>query len=162
MATGSEHTPGKKFAVLLLLALVSNRFFTLITVSQHGGILPLPHPSTYLARSSFSLLFLLLFLLSGYFTMFPSCFAHTFLHTFLFSSSPASPSLSPTTPLTLSSLQLPEEFSHDLNETPAFTIFNNPPCWIPKRNLPCTAIRKPVPGAAAFAVSAWRSSLPSS
>lgn len=115
---------------------------------------------TSLAHTSFSLFFLLLFLFSRYFTF--SCFAQTFLHSFLSSSSPTSPSLSlPTILLTLSSLQLPEEFSNDLNETPAFSIFNNPPCWIPKRTLPCTAIRKPVPGAAASAVSAWTSSLPS-
>lgn len=137
---------------------MSTRFFSLIL--RHGSVLPPPHPPPPLP-TLLSLIFLLLFLLSRYFTIFPSCFAHTFLHSFLFSSS-ASPSLSHTTPLTSSSLQLPEKFSNDLNETPAFTIFHHPPCWILKRTLPCTAIRKPVPGAAAFAVSAWRSSLPSS
>lgn len=57
--------------------------------------------------------------------------------------------------------QLPEELSNDLNETPAFFIVSSPPCWIPKRTQPHTAIRKRVPGAAAFAMSAWRFSLPS-
>lgn len=107
----------------------------------------------------------LFFFFPDTFTIFLSCFGHTFLHSLLVSSLPSSPaaslSLSPSILLTLSPLQLPEELSNDLNETPAFFIFNSPYSWIPKRTQPCTAIRKPVPGAAAFAMSAWRSSLPS-
>lgn len=135
------------------------------TVVQQGrGTLPpsapcLPHPCP---SPSSSLLFSSLL---GTFTLFPSYFAHTFspslLSSLLRSSPAASPSLSPSIPLTLSSLQLPKELSNDLNEAPAFFIFNSPPSRIPRRTQPCTAIRKPAPGAAAFAMSAWRSSLPS-
>lgn len=118
-----------------------------------------PSPSSMLLSLSSPFLF---FFLPATFTIFPSCFAHTFLHSLLVSSSHiASPSLSPSILLTLSTLQLPQELSNDLNETPDAFIFNSPPCRIPKGTQPGTAIRKPVPGAAAFAMSAWRSSLPS-
>lgn len=114
----------------------------------------------------FSLLFPSLFLPSRYFhpisILFrPHLLSLPFLSSLLPSSPAASPSLSPSIPLTLSSLQLPKELSNDLNEAPAFFIFNSPPSRIPRRTQPCTAIRKPAPGAAAFAMSAWRSSLPS-
>lgn len=160
-ATGPWHSTlqvrGLQCSCSLLLA--STRSFFLIL--RHGHILPPsrppPPPLFPFSFSSFQIL-------SPYFHPVlptPSFTSSLSCHSSPLLSSPvASPSLSPSIPLTLSSLQLPEELSNNLNETPAAFIFNSPPCWIPKRTQPCTAIRKTVPAAAAFAMSAWRSSLP--
>lgn len=162
MATGPEHTPREKLVVLLLLALVSTRVF--FFSSSDMGMFFLHHtppPPLPTLLSLYSSFFFFCFPdTSPYF--YPVLPTPSFIPSFSLLLLPLPLSPPPTIPLTLFSLQLPEEFSNDLNETPAFSIFNNPPCYIPKRILPCTAIRKPVPGAAASAVSAWRSSLPSS